>query len=62
MLNKTNLKWNLVTIDKIEYKCKEIGREVWIKGGDSKEWGVTNKNYLPGGVLTMVLGKSRVLV
>ena len=62
LLNEKNLKWNLATIDKIEYKCKEIGREVWIKGGDSKEWGVTNKNYLLGGVLTMVLGKSRALV
>ena len=61
LLNETNAKWTPASLDQMEYKCKEIGRETWIKGADSKEWEVTNNTYLPGGVMTMITGKCRVL-
>ena len=37
ILNETNIKWTPAAVDQIEYKCKEIGKETWIKGVDSKE-------------------------
>ena len=62
ILNETNIKWTPAAVDQIEYKCKEIGKETWIKGVDSKEQEVTNNTYLPGGVMTMITGKCQVLV
>ena len=60
LLNETNIKWTPASRDQMEHKCKEIGRETWTKGTDSKEWEVTNNAYFPGGVMTMITGKCRV--
>ena len=33
-----------------------------IQGADSEQWNITDKEYLPGRVLTVILGKARALV
>ena len=43
-------------------KFLPVGIEAMIQGPDSEEQNVTGKECLPGGFLTVVLGKARALL
>jgi len=62
MFNKTNIKWIPSNLDKIEKDLQNKYREVKVIGSDSKQWQLTNKNYLPGRLLTIIKGKCRALL
>jgi len=62
LFNETNLKWTPRNLDKIEQDLKKNNREVKVEGCDSKKWNLSTNNYLPGGLLTIIQGKSRSLL
>jgi len=62
MLNETNIKWTPRNMDKIENILKQKNREVKVIGSDSTMWSLTDNNYLPGGLLTIIQGKCRSIL
>ena len=46
----------------MEHRLKQLGREIMIIGADSNQWDINRKEYLPGGLLSVFLGKSRALI
>ena len=62
LFNETNMKWTPANLDKIEKEMRNKYREVKVIGSDSKQWQLTNNNYLPGGLLTIIKGKCRALL
>ena len=62
LLNKTQVKWNPSNLDKMEQRMKILGREAKIFGNDSNQWDVTRNDYLPGEIISIFLGKRRVLI
>ena len=55
MMNETNTKWTTVNISKMERWMRSISRGAQIFTADSKEWSSTNNDYLPGGIMTVLL-------
>ena len=53
LMNEVNTKWNTVNISKMERWMRGISRGAKMFTADSKEWNVTNNDYLPGGVMSM---------
>ena len=62
LLNETNVKWTPGNLDKMKQRFSSIEREVLVKDADSGQWDITRQAYLPGGVVTAILGKARALV
>ena len=62
LLCETQVKWTANNIDKMENRLKQLGREILIIGADSIQWNINKNEYLPGGLLSAFLGKSRALV
>lgn len=62
LLNETNTKWSHRNQDKIKRRLKELGREINIKTADSGRWELTKKEWLPGGVMSVVRGSVASLV
>ena len=62
LLCETQVKWTAQNIDKMEHRLKQLGREIMIIGADSNQWDINRKEYLPGGLLSVFLGKSRALI
>ena len=62
LLNEVNVKWAPANIDRIEQRLKVLGREISVITADSTIWSVTNDNYLLGGLLTIIRGKSTALL
>ena len=62
LLSETQVKWTPSNIDKMQRRVYRIGREALIVGVNSKQWEVTLREYLPGGILSIILGKCRALV
>ena len=54
LINKVNMKWTPTNVDRIEQKLRVLGREIKVVPVDSSVWSVSKKNYLPGGVLTVI--------
>jgi len=46
----------------MESRLRRLGRETKIFRVDSMQWEVIKNEYLPGGILSVFLGKSRSLV
>ena len=46
----------------MERMLKKIGREVKMITADSKEWNMTPKDHLPGGLMSAFYGKYRSLM
>ena len=57
LLNETNEKWNTMNKGRTERTFKKIGREGKMITADSKEWNMTPKDYLPGGLMSAFYGK-----
>jgi len=51
-----------MNISKIEKRMKKIQRGAQIIAVDSKEWVVTDKDYLPGGLLNVIFNRSGPLL
>ena len=61
LLNKMNIKWNVLNQDRMERKLKVLGCEVFIVIADSTLWNIMNYDWLPGGLITAVRGKAKSL-
>jgi len=57
LFNETNTKWNSINVGKIERALRSIDKGMMIKTADSKNWTLTKKNYLPGGLLNVINSK-----
>jgi len=57
LFNEANTKWNSINISKIERIMRLIDKGVLIQTADSKQWKMTKKNYLPGGLLHIINSK-----
>ena len=62
LLCETQVKWTARNLDKLKSCLKQLEREILVIGADSQQWQINQKQYLPGGVLSAFLGKSRSLV
>ena len=59
LLNEKNTKWNAMNEERMERTLKKIGREVKMITTDSKEWNMTPKYCLPGGLMSTFFGKCK---
>jgi len=57
LFNETNTKWNSINVGRIERVMRSIDKGVLIKTADSKNWTITKKSYLPGGLLNIINSK-----
>ena len=57
LMNEINTKQTSTNISKIEKEMKEIDRVPIVLISDSKEQETTSSDYLPGGVMNMILSK-----
>ena len=57
LLNEVNTKWNTVNISRMERIIKQINRSSILIENDSGQHHVTNKDYLPGGVTSILFQK-----
>ena len=58
LLNETNTKWTSVSLNKMKKALKSLGRELIIIGANSATSSSLLTVYLPGGLLTIIRGKS----
>ena len=61
LMNETNTKWTSTNISKIEKEMKEIDRAPIVLTSDGKEWETTSSDYLPGGVMNVILSKCSLI-
>ena len=57
IVNETNCKWNVRTIDNLRNKVVRVGKDVNVSASDSKEYELTKNDYFPGGTLATTFGK-----
>ena len=57
LLNEVNAKWNTVNISRMERLIKKMNRAVTLIENNSKQHHVTNKDYLPGGIMNILFQK-----
>lgn len=62
MMNETNTKWNTINESRLERQMKSIDRENSIFVADSKEWTTTDRDYLPGGIMSVFFSKCSPLI
>ena len=62
MMNETNTKWNTINESRLERQMKSIDRENSIFVADSKEWTTTDRDYLPGGIMSIFFSKCSSLI
>ena len=57
LMNKVNTKWTSINISKIEQEIYRIDRAPTIITADSNQWETTPKDYLPGGIMNIILSR-----
>ena len=62
LMNEVNTKWNTCNLGRIERQIKGVDRESKIIVADSGEWNTTPGDYLPGGVMGIILSKCTALI
>lgn len=62
LMQETQVKWTPANVDKMTSRLQRLGREVLVVGADSNQWTITPNQYLPGGIMSAFLGKSRALI
>jgi len=62
LLCEANTKWNTRNIDKIENEMKELGRGTTCITADSNQWKMTTKDYLPGGLMNVIMQRFATLI
>ena len=62
LMNEVNTKWNTLNISRMERQMKEVDREHNIVVADSREWETTPGDYLPGGVMSVILSRCCPLI
>ena len=62
LMNEVNTKWNTLNISRLERHVREVDRESNIVVADSGEWETTPGDYLPGGVMSVILSKCCPLI
>ena len=62
LLSETQTKWTPSNVDRMQQRISQISREAVVIGADSRQWDVTPRQCLPGGILSIISGKCRSLV
>ena len=57
LMNEVNTKWTSINVSKIEQEISQIDRSPTIITADSHQWETTPKDYLPGGIMNIILSK-----
>ena len=57
LFNEANTKWNSYNISRIERVMRSMDKGVKIQVADSKQWKMTRRSYLPGGLVNIIGSK-----